>query len=200
MADSKRFTFEKIAKGLPFDKNTNASREWFRNTALNIRKMSVPEFQRNARPFQNIENLSVNSIGKMYSFTYDPKWKAVLPYYDTFPLIFPIDFQKDRMHGINMHYLPPGLRARLMDALYTTISNDKYDKTTKLKISYGILKSSSQFKYFKPCFKTYLFDHVRSPFMNINPEAWDYTLFLPLARFNKKSQEYVWMESMLKVQ
>jgi hypothetical protein len=212
MVDSKKFTFQKISQGMPFDKNTGNAREWFRNTALNIKSMSVPEFQRNATPFQKIavdvmqnnnnnvkEGMTPNSIGKMYCFTYDPKWKEKLPYYDTFPLIFPIGFQSDRMHGINMHYLAPSLRAKLMNALYTTITNDKYNKTTKLKINYEILNSAVQFKNFKPCYKTYLFSHIRSPFININPEAWDYTLFLPLARFQKRSQDYVWLESSLSI-
>jgi len=196
-----KYNFQKMKEGLPFDQRDQAqqSREWFRNTALNIKSMSQPAFQRDATPFQNIENLSINSIGKMYCFTYDPKWKEKLPYYDVFPLIFPIDFKSDRMLGLNMHYLPPGLRARLMDALYTTSTNDKLNKTTKLQINYEILKSASQFKYFKPCVHSYLFDHVRSPFMYIQPVAWDYTLFLPLARFKKKSQEQVWLESQLKV-
>jgi hypothetical protein len=202
MATDNRYTFQKIAKGSPFDKNeisSDKSREWFRNTAMNVKKMSAPEFQKNASAFQNVENLSLNSLGKMYCFSYDPKHKLTLPYYDVFPLIFPIKFESDRMLGINMHYLPPGYRARLMDALYTTISNDKYNKTTKLQINYEILRSASQFKYFKPCVKMYLFDHVISPFMYIQPEAWDYTLLLPLDRFKKKSRDFVWLQSQLKL-
>ena len=132
----------------------------------------------------------------MYCFSYDAKWKDVLPYWDKFPLIFPISFKTDRMLGINLHYLPPGMRAKLMDALYTTMNNDRYDKTTKLKISYEILNGAAQFKLFKPCVKCYLFNHVKSPFMNINVNMWDYTLLLPLARFQKKSQDYVWLQSM----
>lgn len=199
MPNNNRFNFQKMSKGMPNDAagSTQKSREWFRNTALNVKGMSIPKFQKEAAPFQNIENLSINSIGKMYCFTYDPKWKEQLPYYDVFPLIFPFSFESDRMMGLNMHYLPPGLRARLIDALYTTISNDKMNKTTQLKINYEILKGAAQFKYFKPCIKTYLFDHVRSPFMYVSPVSWDYTLMLPLSRFKKKSQDYVWLQSSL---
>ena len=198
------YNFQKIAKnatdaGFGGNVDTKAAREWYRNAAYDVKSMSVPKFQRSATPFQNIENLSPNSIGKMYCFSYDPKWKEELPYYDVFPLIFPFHFEKDRMLGINMHYLPPGMRAKLMDALYTTINNNKYDKTTKLRISYGILKGASQFKLFKPCIHCYLFDHVKSPFMNITPNLWDYTILLPLARFKKKSAEVVQMESLFKV-
>jgi hypothetical protein len=198
------YNFQKLAKkgklsGFDIKRNTEEARQWFRSQAYDVKKLSVPKFQAGATAFQNIENLSQNSIGKMYTYVYDPKWKEVLPYYDTFPLVFPIEFKGDRMLGINMHYLSPFLRAKLMDQLYSTINNNKFDKTTKLKINYEILKGASQFKYFKPCLKMYLFSNVRSPFQYIPPEAWDYTLLLPLARFQKKSAEYVWFDSMSKV-
>jgi hypothetical protein len=195
------YNFQKMAKReiiKPFDLNSKTSREWFRNTALNVKKMGVKEFQKSATPFQVMENLSLKSIGKMYSFVYDPKWKEQLPYYDTFPLVFPFDFKDDRMLGINMHYLPPGARATLMNALYNTLTIGEKNTNTALKINYQILKGASQFKYFKPCIKSYLFSHVRSPYQNISPQLWDYTLMLPLARFQKQSADAIWLDSMIK--
>jgi len=196
----KDYNFQNAAQGRSTGKDLSSkqSREWFRDLAMGVKRINVPKFQKETTPFQNIENLSANSIGKMYHFTYDPKWKDKLPYYDTFPLVFPFDFKGDRMLGINMHYLSPYLRARLMDALYTTLNNEKYDKTTKLQVSYGILKSSFRFAAFRPCIHCYLFDHVRSPFMYITPDMWDYTLMLPTARFQKHSADYVWLQSNLK--
>lgn len=203
MVDSKKFGFQKVAAKGKLDGteklSAQDSRQWFRDQALNVRKMSVAKFQSETTPFQNIENLSTESIGKMYTFVYDPKWKEKLPYYDTFPLIFPIEYKNDRMLGLNLHYLSPYLRARLMDALYSTLNNEKYNKTTKLQINYQILKGAAQFKYFKPCLKCYLFDHVRSPFMYIGPNQWDYVMMLPLQRFQKASAERVWSESMSNV-
>ena len=97
--------------------------------------------------------------------------------------------------GINLHYLPPVLRARLMDALYQTINNSKYNDTTKLKISYDILASASKYKYFKPCIKHYLWDHVRGNYLNIEPTNWDSALMLPTEQFKKASKDKVWRES-----
>ena len=37
------------------------------------------------------ESLTSRSrLGKMYFYSYNPKWKDKLPWYDTFPLVFPI--------------------------------------------------------------------------------------------------------------
>ena len=43
--------------------------------------------------------------GVMNLFGYDAKHKATLPYYDKFPLIFPIEPAKGGFIGINFHYL-----------------------------------------------------------------------------------------------
>lgn len=194
--------FQQLAKGIkinPQEVNPKTSREWFRNIAGNVKKMSVPKFKENLGPFQNVENLSDKSVGRLYFFTYDPKLKDVLPYYDVFPLVFPFDIRGDRMFGLNLHYLSPYFRAKLMNALYETLNNEKYDKTTSLKISYDILKGASQFKLFKPCLKCYLFSHIDGPFINISPKMWDYTLALPAERFKKKSKDFVWLQSQLMV-
>ena len=44
-------------------------------------------------------------IGRMYFFWYDPKLKDVLPVYDRFPMVFPIERYSDGFLGLNLHYL-----------------------------------------------------------------------------------------------
>ena len=143
-------------------------------------------------------------IGRMYVFQYDPKMKKELPYYDTFPLVIPFDTIRTGgaiptgqpgFMGLNLHYLPPILRARLLDNMYEFTNNDKLDETTKFQISYKLLKRVSQLKYFKPCVKQYLFSHMRSRFFYIQPSEWDMAAFLNIARFQKASQKQVWEDS-----
>ena len=171
------------------------AREWFRDEARKINAANPTRFM-NDPSFKKENRLNLQSIGKMYMFVYDPKTKDILPYYDTFPLVFPIEFYGDSFLGINMHYLPPALRAKLMDALYLTINNNKYDKTTLLKISYNILNGASRYRYFKPCVKKYLMTHVGSPFIYIAPDEWDYALMLPTERFQKANKSVVYKDSL----
>ncbi len=133
--------------------------------------------------------------GRMYLFSYDPKHKKTLPFYDRYPLIFPVDLISGGFHGINLHYLPFRLRAQLMDNLYELKNNSKFDQTTKLKMNYQILKSISKHNLIKPCFKHYLGSHVRSRFIEIQSAEWDIALFLPIARFMKQTQQQVWNQS-----
>lgn len=187
MAVSK--TFQSVltqgsSKILSAEKN---SVDWFRKRALEVNKVDTRALINTNEPFKRIVKLSETSVGKMYMFTYDPKLKMKLPYYDVYPLIFPINYHQDGFLAMNLHYLPPMLRAKLMDSLYTLLNNDKRDKTTKLKITYDILQSSAQFKYFRPCVKRYLFDHVRSNFLYIAPDEWDIALMLPTYKFVKNT-------------
>ena len=170
---------------------TSTARQWFRDQAKNIGKVNETKlFRDHSNKFENKLR-----IGHMYTFYYDPKLKADLPYYDRVPLIFPVGPAPGGFYGINFHYLPLKLRAHLMDSLYTITNNKRYDETTKLQISYKLLKSAEKFKWFKPAFKHYLHDHVRSRFLYIPPAQWDIALFVNFAKFQKATQTQVWNES-----
>lgn len=130
------------------------------------------------------------SIGSMYLFVYDPKYKNILPYYDMYPLVIPIEFYTNGFLGINLHYLPPVARASLMDSLKKLSNDNKYNDKTKLNISYEILsRYASQFSGVENCIKRYLFAHVRSPFHKVSPEEWDKTIMLPLQRWQINSNK-----------
>lgn len=173
---------------------TEAAREWYRDQARMVRKSQIDE-NRLVRQMGTDRYESRFRLGHMYMFVYDPKHKDTLPYYDRFPLIFPINRAKGGFLGINFHYLPLQLRARLMDALYDVSSNDKYDETTKLRLSYGVLSGASKYKEFKPTIKHYLSTQVRTRFVYVHPTEWDIALFLPSAKFEKASQSQVWADS-----
>ena len=133
--------------------------------------------------------------GRMYMFNYDPKTKDKLPYYDRFPLIFKVAQVKGGFTGLNMHYLPHRLRAKLMDALYDTTNNKKYDETTRLRMTYQTLQAATKYKWFKPTFKQYLTSQVRSRFIEVSPSEWDIALFLPVEAFEKSRKTSVWSDS-----
>jgi hypothetical protein len=86
-----------------------------------------------------------------------------------------------------------------MDSLYVLLRNDKMDETTRLRISYDILKAAAKYKYFKPCVKRYLNENVKSRYLKIEPKEWDIAIFLPLERFKKENKKSVWAESRKKV-
>jgi hypothetical protein len=191
------YIFQQLAnKGLKagVDKlSQKDSMAWYREEAQKIASVN------NNRLMNDKENvrsgIRIADIGRMFMFFYDPKLKQILPYYDKFPMIILVSVDSDGFTGLNLHYLPPNLRAQLMDALYTLRNNNKYDDSTKLQISYDILTSARKFRYFAPCFKRYLYGHVQSNFLYVSPENWDKALLLPTERFAKASASTVQAES-----
>ena len=167
------------------------SRDWYREQAQGVRTVNTDALMKTERDRYR----SVIVPGKMYMFYYDPKTKADLPYYDRLPLIFPLAIYADSILGLNMHYLPPDLRAKLMDAMYPYISNNDLDHTTQLRITYSILKAVARLAPYKPCIKKYLKSHIVSRFVAIDVKEWDIALFLPLERFEKASKRRVWADS-----
>ena len=184
---------EILAKGIrsgQIPARTQQSRDWFRTTARKTNVTAETVIRSERTRYKNRV-----TMGRMYLFNYDPKHKATLPYYDRYPLIFPVQTADGGFYGINMHYLPHVLRARLMDALYSLSRDKRYDEKTRLKLSYSILNSVTKYKAFRPTFKRYLTNHVRSRFIEISSSEWDIALMMPLQKFAKASAGEVWRDS-----
>jgi len=123
-------------------------------------------------------------IGKMYFFKYDPKYKDTLPMYDRFPLVFPIERYGDGFLGINLHYLAPGERGWLINKLTEFRNNTKMNETTRLRLTYDLLQTTKRLaSVTRPCIKRYLFDHVRSKFIEVMPDEWERAINLPVAQW-----------------
>lgn len=178
---------------------TKAAREWYRDAAQQMENVSSLTPSKVIRSFEPKRKVNEMRPGYMYLFKYDPKGKLDLPYYDTFPLIFPIESYTDGFLGINFHYLPYMLRAKLMDALYTIATDKSYNDKTKIVATYRILKGASKYNAFKPTIKRYLNNHIRSQFLEIKAPEWDIALFMPLERFKKSDKATIWADSRSKI-
>ena len=89
---------------------------WFRDVVRKTRAAAFPASTGRAELTgdRNVGVTNRPTIGGMYLFQYDAKWKDILPYWDVWPLIFPFDYAKNGFYGINLHYLPPNARIDLM--------------------------------------------------------------------------------------
>ena len=115
--------------------------------------------------------------GVMNLFGYDAKHKATLPYYDKFPLIFPIEPAKGGFIGINFHYLPFGARVAFLKQLSKYASDDNFDNKTRYMIDWV------NNPYFRKTTKRYLNSQVRTSFLNVPADEMAIAIFLPVARF-----------------
>jgi len=137
-------------------------------------------------------------VGNMFMFRYSAKTKATLPYWDRYPVIFPITVLPDGFIGINFHYLEPRLRAVLLDALYS-LKRTSLNGRVKLILTYSILKGASKFRFFKPCVKRYLNSNIQSKLLPIDPKYWPMAIFIPVQRFQGASNQTVYADSNNKI-
>jgi len=167
------------------------SRDWFRRKASSLRRVNRNALMRE----EPIQLSNRRLIGSMQMFFYDPKTKDKLPYYDSFPLAIVVKPAPGGFLGLNLHYLPPALRAKFLDAILDITNDTKYDDDTKFDITYRLLKRSSKFKYFKPCVKHYLNSNVRSRFATVPAPEWELATFLQTADWQKAGASKVYADS-----
>ena len=130
-----------------------------------------------------MDNVTKNKLmrGKLFAtpqpnglnfFRYNPKLASILPYYDVFPLVLPIQSARGGFLGINFHYLPIPLRMKLFETL------EKKD----FKGDYRALKNIREIK---PTIKHYLRSQMASKFLRLDEEEFAPAIFLPVQDFRK---------------
>ena len=133
--------------------------------------------------------------GKLYSFYYMPKHYDTLPYYDTFPLVFPYDKYDNGFIGLNMHYLDYQARFALFRELLKVSGRRGLNETTILNYNWSLIKDMAKLAPAQACIKRYLIDHVKSPFLEFSPTDWPTVMTLPVERFVGANKQQVWADS-----
>ena len=162
--------FDEISK---LRKSGKEPYQWYRNRIKELGTPSQAQLIRDGKITGRV------NFGALNMFIYDPKLKNKLPYYDTFPLVLPIERYRDGFLGINFHYLPYALRARLLSRLDPDAN-------------YSALKNV---RLVKPTLKRYLNSNVRSRFRKLEEEDFMTAIMLPVQRFKKSSASKVWSDS-----
>ena len=146
---------------------------------------NAPKFYREAETKVNPKVLRLRAnLGDLFAYYYRPKHMMTLPYYDQFPLIMLLKYEKDTFLGLNFHYLNPRLRAILLDRVTA-------------KVGQGIIKwqKIAKIPQVEPCVKRYRYDHIVRKVIPIEENENEIAIFLPLERFKKASKSKVWADS-----
>ena len=164
---------------------------WFKN---NVKKLGDVN-QRSLLKDPALDVTKNPKPGDMMMYFYDPKFKEELPYYDRFPLTLLIQPAKGGFHGLNLHYLAPGVRARFLDELMELAPKNMNVTSRLVRLRYNLLKGAAKYKEFKPCFKHYLMNHVESQIVRVPMTEWEIAIFLPTEEFKKQKAQSVWSYS-----
>ena len=170
-----------------FDTIRNAAGD--RDLSINWYKKKVADLSNRisaARLMRDNKLKKAPTFNKLHFFRYDPKLKATLPYYDTFPLVMPIQSAKGGFLGINFHYLPIPLRMRLLETLDKRGFRGDYSKLKNIR-------------EVKPTIKHYLRRQFVSGFLELEEDDYAPAIFMPVAQFRKASASQVWRDSRRKI-
>lgn len=194
-----KYERELINKRLPL--LSQEARQWLMKKGANMKQSTAEGIRNNLLNGDPLGKAPRRFPGHVFLYQYDAKHADTLPYWDKYPLIIHMGPWVDSSGfakgwaGLNLHYLPPSLRAKLFDALLTLISDKTMTDDTKFKLSWRILKNSTKYELFKPCYKHYLWNHRKSPMVHIPAYEWEKILFLPLASWQNSSSTQVWADS-----
>ena len=127
----------------------------------------------------------IPSKGRLNFFFYDPKYKKVLPLYDRFPLVLPLETIPGGFMGLNFHYIRPVQRISLLNNLQRYASGGMRP-STRIDATYDGIKNV---RIARNTIKKYLYGHVRSSFLRVDFDEAALAVMLPVQQF-RKGQPY----------
>ena len=179
-----------ILDSIKIDKDSvTKARKWFDEQ---VKLMSVYKSMSPSRLIAEGKTVTKILPGRMYFFVYDPKYKETLPHYDTFPRVLPFDRDATGFIGLNLHYVDYRTRVLMFKELERISGLRGISDTKRLQFSWDLIRGVSKLQPAQDCVKRYLFEHVRSPFVEVPASSWYTAMMLPVQRFVKKSASAVW--------
>jgi hypothetical protein len=178
--------------------NQNRSVDWFK-AKINQLGGNSPSAKTNL--LNETKHLQSNFPlpGTMCIFSYDPKYKEELEYYDKFPCSLIFDVDGDGFTGLNLHYMPYKMREVLFKKVWMFASQYHNNKQQVMRLNWKLFSNFSKFPEAQFTVKRYLFSHVRSRIIKVPVEDWATAIYLPVESFSKKSMNYVVSQTGTKV-
>lgn len=145
---------------------------------------------------KTITKRSEMTPGRMVFYGYDPKTKDSLDFWDDFPIVVILHPKPKGFLGLNLHYIPPDMRAYFLNDLIKYVDDPNWSAHNNykalIKVTYPILKYTRKMYPFKNCIKRYLFNHIVSDIAFIPSVEWKSVPFFPLDQFQGATREDVW--------
>lgn len=161
----KQYSDQATEKGIK--RNTKDSIEWFRKTIRKRSNIGSFEAATAGLPRSRVRL----EPGRLLTFTYNPKTKKTLPFYDVYPLILVMQIERKFIYGLNLHYLPPRLREDMLKDL-------KVERNNFRRIS----EIASRLPYSKFALKRYIPNRMKNT-INIPKTEWEIAVQLPYEQF-----------------
>lgn len=167
--------------------NESEALKWFKNAAKTL-LTKIP------KGMTDVTTMKHPPLGEIVLFKYDPKLKEVLPYYDINPLVLIVKIKGGDFFGINLHYIPPDIRKKLVKKMVKIKKKSKNEKEY-IKRVLPLLEALGNSDLFSHSYKHYLPNHVKSKFAAFGVRQWYIVSRLPLQDFKKATAKEVWTDA-----
>lgn len=116
--------------------------------------------------------------GQLVFFKYKPLGESYIlrnTYYDRYPLVLITEISKGGFSGVNLHYLDPIRRRFLFDVIMRGLPTIQASQEwrTRIRVDYDRLEARRQFKFFRPCYKRYLWKGMKRRPVVVPFELWE---------------------------
>lgn len=125
---------------------------------------------------RGFERVSRISPGMVITYSYNATTKG-LPYWDMYPLVMVTQVTATGWFGLNLHYLHPQIRARVL-----------WEQTNK---NVSIIDNKKSFL----AMKQYNAKNVVSKLMEVPQEYFEYVIQMPYEKFQGASKTRVWRDT-----
>jgi hypothetical protein len=138
--------------------------------------------------------------GQLLFFKYKPISESFISsnkYYDAYPLVLVTDAYRGGFEGINLHYIDKDDRMFLFENIMKSMPTMKANEQwrTRISVDYDKLNASKKFRYYKPCYKRYLWDGLKRRPVVIPFEYWKTIVESETSRFAKSRSVTVHREA-----
>jgi len=164
---SKTTIFEQIAEET---KGKSYSANWYRKkvrsmaskyTLKKVMRQEKVETALKDKLQDDNELRNETRVGHLYLFEYKATSKRI-PFYDKFPLVYVLSREGDHFYGVNLHYMSPKARLKIVK----DIKDKKYVNVPQ-KIIHKYLYSGVK----------------KTRFLDLGQEEWETAIFLPIEDF-----------------
>lgn len=164
--------------------------QWFKEALKSIKPNQA------GKPADYTELLSNNKktikrrlIGQVLLFKYRASEKT--KFYDQFPLVIVLGFDKGNIQGLNLHYVPPIDRIKLILMMNSLLFNEKEKDIQKIRVKILSLINKKIFaKYIGSVVNTYSVKNIQGKPKITSPKEWSYFAFLPVFKGMSPSKVY----------
>lgn len=177
-----------------YNKYNREAINWYKNQVSKIQVGRMQLLSDNQRYQHNKPG-----VGRFCFFFYSSKGyqEKTLPYYDSSPMSLILSANGKYIEGLNWHYLPLNLRVQLFQTILA-IEGGPFTDKHKLNATYEAIKNMTNL--YKPCFKRYLANRVKSQAVWVPMDSALLAIFLPVAGWKGASEAKVYRDSRAKLQ